>query len=114
MTGLPWSRTRCLFARRSTTSFFQMVCNIIVEGELDAGCKVPCARFGASRTPHREVLNMLSVKGWQLPENHRAGRRASIGCDGSPHSSGERTGLNRPTRPLQTASLATFSGDALT
>jgi DNA-binding FadR family transcriptional regulator len=40
-----------------------MVCNIIVEGELDAGCKVPCARFGASRAPHREVLNMLSVKG---------------------------------------------------
>jgi DNA-binding FadR family transcriptional regulator len=36
-----------------------MLCNIIVEGELDARCKVPCARFGVSRTPHREVLKML-------------------------------------------------------
>jgi len=43
-----------------------MLCNIIVEGELDAGCKVPCARFGASRTPHREMLKMLSVKGWAI------------------------------------------------
>ena len=42
---------------------FQMLWNMIVEGELDAGCKVPCARFGASRTPHREVLKMLYVKG---------------------------------------------------
>jgi DNA-binding FadR family transcriptional regulator len=42
---------------------FPLLCNMIVEGELDAGCKVPCARFGASRPPLREVLNMLSVKG---------------------------------------------------
>jgi DNA-binding GntR family transcriptional regulator len=39
-----------------------MLCNMIVEGELDAGCKVPCARFGASRTPHREMLKMLSER----------------------------------------------------
>jgi DNA-binding FadR family transcriptional regulator len=43
-----------------------MLCNMIVEGELDAGCKVPCARYGASRTPHREMLKMLSVKGWAI------------------------------------------------
>jgi DNA-binding FadR family transcriptional regulator len=52
-----------LFATHSTTSFSQLLCEMIVEGELDAGCKVPCARFGASRAPHREVLKMLSVKG---------------------------------------------------
>ena len=39
-----------------------MLCAMIVEGELHAGCKVPCARFGASRAPHREMLKMLSVK----------------------------------------------------
>jgi DNA-binding FadR family transcriptional regulator len=71
---------------------------MIVEGDLDAGCKVPCARFGVSRTPLREVLNRLSVKGWALPENHRAGRGVSISCDGITHSSGERTGLNRSVR----------------
>jgi DNA-binding FadR family transcriptional regulator len=55
-----------LFATHATTSFSQLLCDMIVEGELDAGCKVPCARFGVSRKRHREVLNMLSVKGWAI------------------------------------------------
>jgi DNA-binding GntR family transcriptional regulator len=46
---------------------FPLLCNMIVEGELDPGFRIPekvlCARFGVSRTPLREVLKMLSVKG---------------------------------------------------
>jgi DNA-binding FadR family transcriptional regulator len=42
---------------------FPLLSNMIVESELDAGCKAPRAGFGASRMPLREVLSMLSVKG---------------------------------------------------
>ena len=41
--------------------------DMIIDGELDPGCRIPeealCARFGVSRTPLREALKMLSVKG---------------------------------------------------
>jgi len=56
--------TNSLIVRKTRhDELFPNVVDMIVEGELDAGCKVPRARFGASRTPHREVLKMLSVKG---------------------------------------------------
>src|SRR5262245_22034224 len=41
--------------------------DMIIEGELDPGCRIPeealCAHFGVSRTPLREALKMLSVRG---------------------------------------------------
>jgi DNA-binding GntR family transcriptional regulator len=44
-----------------------LLCDMIIEGELDPGRRIPeqalCARFGVSRTPLREALKMLSVKG---------------------------------------------------
>ena len=77
--GLQWSRTRCLFALHD--ELFPLLRNMIVEGELDPGCRMPekvlCADFGVSRTPLREVLEMLSVKGLvSLPPD----RGASVVC----------------------------------
>src|SRR5215510_14678275 len=44
-----------------------LLCELIIEGKLDPGRRIPeqalCARFGVSRTPLREALKMLSVKG---------------------------------------------------
>jgi len=41
--------------------------DMIIDGELEPGSRIPeqalCARFGVSRTPLREALKMLSVKG---------------------------------------------------
>jgi DNA-binding GntR family transcriptional regulator len=41
--------------------------DMIIDGELGPGSRIPeqalCARFGVSRTPLREALKMLSVKG---------------------------------------------------
>ena len=60
---------------------FPLLCNMIVEGELDPGCRIPekvlCARFGVSRTPLREVLKMLSVEGLV---NLLLNRGASVVC----------------------------------
>jgi DNA-binding GntR family transcriptional regulator len=59
---------------------FSLLCNMIAEGELDPGAGYPralCARFGVSRTPLREVLKMLSVKGLV---NLLPNRSASVVC----------------------------------
>ena len=53
---------------------------MIAEEELDPGCRYPkvlCASFGVSRTPLREVLKMLAVKGLV---NLLPNRSASVVC----------------------------------
>lgn len=57
-----------MIVRRSLPAqLVPLLCDLIIEGELGPGTRIHelalCARLGVSRTPVREALKMLSVKG---------------------------------------------------
>ena len=62
-----------------------LVRDMIVEGELEPGARVPeqqlCARFGVSRTPLREALKVLASEGLLTLLPHRGARVAAISAE---------------------------------
>lgn len=62
------AQAKLMIARRSLPAqLVPLLCDLIIEGELVPGTRIHelalCARLGVSRTPVREALKMLSVKG---------------------------------------------------
>ncbi len=72
-----------MISRRSLhDELVALVRNLIVEGELAAGEKIPeqalCERFGVSRTPMREALKVLASEGIVTLHPNRGANVASV------------------------------------
>ena len=74
-----------LLRRSLHDELVSLVRDMIVEGELEPGARVPeqqlCARFGVSRTPLREALKVLASEGLLTLLPHRGARVAAISAE---------------------------------
>ena len=74
-----------LLRRSLHDELVSLVRDMIVEGELEPGARVPeqqlCARFGVSRTPLREALKVLASEGLLTLLPHRGARVAAVSAE---------------------------------